>query len=256
MNTIKVVFERDRVLLDENNEVITYQMLPENTQRLFHSGMNGYNMDYYNEIFDSYYDHSYYESGAEGDKMFQEWCLISANDLKKQLPETTVLFRNTNKYYDLPTNEESFSEIQNHFDISTVILNKERKYLKVMFDWEATGVWGDYGDIELDWIPVRQETRNLIAKFQKGMDSMDIDYDSTYTQAQKEQKAAYILMSLQAAIELKEQLPDWTIFIDNGTQYFDLPLVNSDPYALYCSEIQPGLKLEDVKIHENVDFPA
>lgn len=256
MNTIKVVFERDSVLLDSNNEVITYQMLPENVRKFFHQGMNGYAMDFYQEMFDSYYNNSYYEGGAEGDKMFQEWCLVIANTLKKDLPTTQLLFRNTNKYYDLPTNEEGFSEIPNDFDISTVILNKERKYLKVMFDWEATGVWGDYGAIELDWIPVRQETRDLITKFQKGMNSMDMDDDNTYTLAQKEQKAAYMLMSLQAAIELKEQLPQWTILLDNGGQYFDLPLVNNDPYALYCSEIPLGLKFEDVTINENVDFPA
>lgn len=253
MKIIKVVYERDRVLLDENNEIITYQMLPEQVKSILHLGMNGLDMEYYQEIHDSYFAKldtelmnslkgtSFYQNS---DKTFHEFRLEAASQLKKLMPEIQVLFDNSKAYYDFPVDSQGFSEIPTDFDISSVILFTGEKKLKIMFDYEATGIWDFEGKcIPLEWVPCSQTTRDLITQFQHGLNCMRINYDNDYTDEENQESEDYMFMGLQAAIALKKELPDWQINFYNYGCYFDLPF---NPYN-NCSEITSDLVLEKVK---------
>lgn len=253
MNTIKVVYERDKVLIDENNEIITYQMLPEQVRSIFHLGMNGLDMDYYQEVHDSYFakfdaelmnslkGSPFYQDSEEA---FHEFRLEAATQLKALLPNIKILFKNSQAYYDFPVDSDGFSEIPAGFDISSVILFKGEKKLKIMFDYEATGVWDFEGKcIPVEWVPCSQMTRDLISQFQRGLNSMRINYDNDYTYEENQESEQYILIGLKSAIALKKELPDWQINFYNYGCYFDLPF---NPYN-NCSEITPDLVLDNVK---------
>lgn len=253
MQTIKVVYTRDAVLLDENNIIITYDMLPENARNIFNQGMNGYEMDFYQVVYDSYFppddDDSDLTLGTpfeeNPEKVYLEHCLVSASRLKQCLPDKKILFRNDNGFYPLPLDGEGFSEIPENFDISSVILFSGKKRLKVMFDHEATGIWDYEGkSIPLEYVPVSDTTRNLIATFQQGLNSMEIAYDREYTWEEEKQYAGHMVTGLVAAMALKAELPDWQILLYNPECYFALPL---NPYN-NCSEIMSDLRLDDVLI--------
>lgn len=253
MQTIKVVYTREAILLDENNHIITYDMLPENVKKLFTEGMNGHEMDFYLAVYDSYFpiedddsditiDTSFHENP---EKVYLEHCLVTACRLKELLPLTKILFRNDNGYYNLPVDNKGFSEIPEDFDISSVILFSGKKRLKVMFDHEATGVWDYEGkSIPLEFVPVSDTTRNLIIRFQKGLNNMDIPYNRDYTFEEEKQFAEHMVTGLVAAMALKAELPDWQILLYNYNCYFALPL---NPYN-NCSEIMSDLRLDDVMI--------
>lgn len=253
MKIIKVVYERDKVLLDENNDIIFYQMLPEPVRHIFHLGMNGHDMEYYQEIHDSYFakldvtlmnslkGSPFYQDSEE---TFHQFRLEAATQLKALLPEFQVLFHNSTAYYDFPVNSEGFSEIPAGFDISSVILFKGEKKLKIMFDYEATGIWNFEGKcIPLEWVPCSQTTRDLISQFQHGLNRMRINYEDDYTAEENQESENYMWIGLQAAIALKKELPDWQINFYNYGCYFDLPF---NPYN-NCSEITSDLVLENIK---------
>lgn len=252
MNTIKVVYNRDKVLLDENNEIITYQMLPSSVTRLFNEGMNGYDMEYYQEVYDSYFikklaEETYFYGDPE--ITYQEFRFVTACYLKAELPETKILFKNNN-YYDFPIDNQGFSEIPKDFDISSMILSKGKKELKVMFDYESTGMWDYEGkSIPIDWIPVSQATRNLITQFQKGLNSMRIDYDNDYTKEENEEADSYMLIGLKGAIALKNELPEWNIYFYNYGQYFDLPIMDKGHDYSNCSEITKYLIAKKIAVN-------
>lgn len=253
MQTIKVVYTREAVLLDENNQTITYDMLPENAKKFFVEGMNGYEMDFYQEIYDSYFppddDDSDLTLGTHfhenPEQVYLTWCLITASRLKEVMPDTKILFRNDNGYYKLPVDNNGFSEIPEDFDISSVILFSGKKRLKVMFDHEATGVWDYEGkSIPVEYVPVSETARNLITRFQKGLNSMEIPYGRQYSWEEEKQYAEHMITGLVAAMALKAELPDWQILLYNQGCYFALPL---NPYN-NCSEIMSDLRLDDVLI--------
>lgn len=253
MQTIKVVYTRESVLLDENNQTITYDMLPEHTRKIFNQGMNGHEMDFYQVIYDSYFPPDDDDSdltlntsfNENPEKVYLEYCLVTASSLKKCLPNTTILFRNDNNYYHLPLDIEGFSEIPENFDISSVVLFPEKKRLKIMFDHESTGLWNYEGkSIPLEYVPVSDTTRNLITSFQQGLNSMEIPYDRDYTWDEEKQYAGHMVTGLIAAMALKTELPDWQILLYNADCYFALPL---NPYN-NCSEIMSDLRLDDVMI--------
>lgn len=253
MQTIKVVYTREAVLLDEHDQIITYDMLPEPAQKFFVEGMNGHDMEFYQEIYDSYFPPDDDDSdltlnnpfNEDPEKVYCEWCLVTASRLKSVLPDTHIYFRNDNGYYNLPLNNEGFSEIPEDFDISSVILFSGKKRLKVMFDHEATGVWDYEGkSIPVEFVPVSQKTRDLITSFQKGLNDREIPYGRDYTFEEEKQYAEHMITGLIAAMALKAELPDWQILIYNPNCYFSLPL---NPYN-QCSEIMSDLRLEDVML--------
>lgn len=244
MQTIKVVYEREHILLDENNQAIDLNSLPhivkDNFYQIFSFGSPD-DFSYYQEIYDSYFSDNYPYSQEESINSFNQWILITACELKTLLPETKILFKNTNQYYQLPVDENFFSEIPLNFDISTIVLLTGQKKLRVMFDYEATGVWDSQGcSIPVEWVPCSQSTRNLISQFQLGLNRMRIPYDDDFTPEEELESDNYMKIGLQAAISLKKDLPDWTILFYNYGSYFDLPLDDDNN-----SEITSDLSFEN-----------
>lgn len=227
MKTIKVVFERDYILIDENNQPMHFNTLPKSIQDLLYRFFpidyigKADHEGYYQLIYDNYlYDNNEYIISSQ--TTFNQWRIITACKLKSIFPEYTILFKNEN-FYNLPLDEEGFSEIPKNFDISTVILFPHEKILKIMFDHEATGVL----DYNQGSIPVSQSTRDLISQFQNGLNSIPIDYDEPYdaefSEDEEKEYESYMKIGMQAAIELKKELPQWTILFHNDSGYFDLP---------------------------------
>lgn len=226
MKTIKVVFERDYILIDENNQPMPFSTLSKSIQDLvysfFYIGTINHE-DYYQQIYDSY-SPSNSEDLSFFQKTFHQWRLTTACDLKSLLPEYTILFKNES-FYNLFVDEEGFSEIPNDFDISTVILFPHEKTLKIMFDYEATGVWdSEQQSIPVSWLPVSQSTRDLISQFQNSLNDMRIPYDDEFTEEEQKEYESYMKIGMQAAIELKKELPQWTILFHNYDMFFDLPV--------------------------------
>lgn len=156
------------------------------------------------------------------DKVMQHRLAV-AYEFKKLLPQMNVYFYNEENYYDIDVNEEGFSLIENGFDISKHILNED-KYLRIMFDWESTGVWNDGACIPLEWVPVSESTKNLVKEFQNGLNKQRIimDEDDVLTDDEEKEIDYYSQLGLDAAIAIKKELPDWKIEIYNDGQY-DLP---------------------------------
>lgn len=245
MQTIKVVYERDHILLNEDNQVVDLNSLPQivkdNFYKLFSFGSPD-DFSHYQEIYDSYYSDEYPYSEEQSIKSLNEWILTTAVELKTLLPETKILFKNTHQYYQLPVDENSFSEVPLNFDISSVILFTGEKKLRVMFDYEATGVWDSQGcSIPVEWVPCSQYTRDLISQFQSGLNSMRIPYDDDFTPEEELESHNYMKIGIQAALALKKDLPEWNIIFYNYGSYFDLPV---DEY--HNSEIKLDLNIEQL----------
>ena len=152
--------------------------------------------------------------------------LSTAYEFKRVFPQYSVYFFNEDHYYQLPVNEQGYSEITPNFDIAQHILLKGEKHLRVMFDWEATGLWDYRGRcIPLEWVPISENTRQLVAEFQKGLNKQRIimdDSDAPLSEEEEEEIALYDQLALNAAYAIKKELPDWTIEIYNKGLY-ELP---------------------------------
>ena len=245
MQTIKVVYERDYILLDANNQVIHLSSLPQivkdNSYKVFSFDYST-DLKYYQEIYDSYFPKTdfHFNSSELSEKTFNQWILLTAIELKNLLPETKILFKNNRQYYNLPIDENSFSEMPLNFDVSSVILLNDEKTIKVMFDYEATGVWDCDGVcIPVEWVPCSQSTRDLISQFQSGLNGMRIPYDDDFSPEEELESDSYMKIGIQAALALKKDLPEWTILFHNYGSYFDLPV---DEY--HNSEIKIDLNIE------------
>lgn len=87
------------------------------------------------------------------------------------------------------------------------------KYVCIMCDYGADGVWNKNGDEEArDWLPVTQDIKSRLQRWQEVYDScqeFNAVNDITFMQE-----------GLSIAIEIKKQLPDWTV------EFFNLGFFN------------------------------
>jgi hypothetical protein len=233
MATYKVIFGLDRVIEDENGCIIKSEdlILPEK-HKYFGS------QHYLNEL-ENYRD-NYQDiiASRELEEIMLDR-LQCAVDLKEIYPQSTVVFYNQENFFPLAVDENGFSTIYENFKIADYALS-QHKELRIMFDYGTNGLWDHRGaNIPYDWIPASHTVRDLLTAFAKGLDSMRIPDDVDFTSDEEKEADEYMDLGMQAAILLKNELPDWKITFHNYGQYYLLPL---DEY-------------NDSEIIVNMDFP-
>lgn len=239
-NEINVVYEANKILTDENGKALTEEQLQSITEcsaLICNSLINESLEDYQQHLKDSPFE----------ELMLHK--LLLAYRFKQKFPDKKVTFSNTNDFYNLTTDSMGLAVINESFKLSEHAFKGFSKEIKVMFDYCATGLWGDQGSLDLDMVAMSETTKELITKFQRGLDSMRIPYDDDFTQEEEEEADSYMDLGLQGAIALKKDLPDWKIVFYNYGSYYDLPILEWD-----CSEITVDMKFENIKRNAQVKF--
>lgn len=218
MKSLYFVYDKNAIVLNSNGQSISIQdfnFSPENIYVASNALMTEDKQNYLDIL----------ESFSFNELMEQR--LSAAYDFKNLFPEFSVFFFNEQNYYDISVNENGFSEISADFDIAQHILLKGEKRLRVMFDWEATGLWDYQGRcIPLEWVPISENTRKMVMNFQKGLNKQRIimsDSDAPLSSEEEEEINLYDKLALEAAYAIKQELSDWTIEIYNAGLYEDLP---------------------------------
>lgn len=136
---------------------------------------------------------------------------------------------------------------------------REEKYIKVMFDYCSSGVWLKSGsNAEVEDFPLSVELQEKITRWVRNYDTaasyhmdLDIKYpdkdkmpDNVCVAMEKLKDACehYFIKSVEIAIEIKKELPDWTVVIFNEYDNLGLPFSTDD----YTSEITADYQLPDL----------
>lgn len=213
MKKIKVVYNIDTILTDENNQVISY------SAGMFPTGML-YEINWLmSECTLEEYQSSYRDMSL---RQIMKTRLDIADELKRVYPEAEISFYNPDSYYPMPVDEQGFSVIPQGFSISQYIL-ADTKMVRVMFDYCASGIWdSDGSSVPLEWLPVSEATRELIDRFQRGLDTLPSHEKGT----PEEERFADQCMGLGflGACNIKKELPEWKVNFYNYGSYYDLPV--------------------------------
>lgn len=240
MKEINIVYSKDNILIDENGNSITAKVLEsikECSALISHSLVNESLEDYRQHLEDLPFEQL----------MFHK--LVLAYRFKQNFPDKKVTFSNTNNFYNLPTDSMGLAEVDNNFVLSDYAFTGFSKEIKVMFDYCSTGLWSDQGSLDWDMVAMSDATKDLIKKFQYGLDSMRIPYEDDFSEEEERESDSYMDSGLKGAIALKKELPDWKIMFYNYGSYYDLPIVEWD-----CSEITLDMQFETIKRNNEVKF--
>ena len=239
-NEINVVYEQRKILTDENGQALTEEQLQSITEcsaLICHSLLNESLEDYQKHLKDFPFEQL----------MFHK--LVLAYRFKQKFPDKKVTFSNTNNFYNLPTDIMGLAEIDDNFVLSDYTFTGFNKEIKVMFDYCSTGLWGDQGSLDLDMVAMSDTTKDLINKFQRGLDSMRIPYDDDFSEEEEREADSYMDLGLKGVIALKKELPEWKIMFYNYGSYYDLPISEWD-----CSEITLDMQFENINRNNEVKF--
>lgn len=234
---INVVFEKFKILSDENGNTLTGEQLESITEC---SALTSYAM--LHESLECYQQHL--KESPFNELMHHK--LMLAYRLKQKFPDKKVTFTNTNDFYNIATDSMGLAAIEQNFTLSDYAFQNCNKEVNIMFDYYGTGLWSDHGSTDLDMVAMSDATKNLINQFQSGLNNMRIPYDDDFTQEEEKEAHSYMDLGLQGAIALKKELPDWKVTFYNYGSYYDLPILEWN-----CSEITLDMDFENIK--RNID---